>query len=209
MLNQPWRNLLVRLDDSGLDFVADELLIDYPVQAVRQIRGHKEFAPMTSSVGRLFDAFAAALGICVGTQSFEAEAATRLESLALTCNSEPDPYPLGSDLDPTNLFKAWYEDRLNGETESRMAWKFHAALALGLGKAVTEMKKSRDFDSVVLSGGCMQNTLLRTLLLSELSEVNTLVHSSIPSNDAGISLGQAAVTCAKVVKGCEVSYKMF
>jgi hydrogenase maturation protein HypF len=206
---QPWRNLLVRLDDSGLDSVADELLIDYPVQAVRQIRGHKEFAPMTSSVGRLFDAFAAALGICSGSQSFEAEAATRLESLARTCNLEPDPYPLGSDLDPTNLFKAWYEDRLNGETPSRMAWKFHAALALGFGQAVKEMKKSRDFDSVVLSGGCMQNTLLRSLLLSELSEFDILVHSSIPSNDAGISLGQAAVTCAKTVQGCEVAYKVF
>jgi hydrogenase maturation factor HypF (carbamoyltransferase family) len=55
----------------------------------------------------------------------------------------------------------------------------------------------------------MQNTLLRTLLLSELAEINPLVHTSIPANDAGISLGQAAVTCAKVVKGCEVSYKMF
>ena len=199
---QPWRNLLARLDDAGLDSVADDLLADFPIQRLRQIRQLKEFAPMASSMGRLFDAFAAAVGISIDAQSYESEAATRLESMARACKYEPDPYPFDSDLDPVNLFKAWHEDYLNGEDAPTMAWKFHAALALGLSQAVMEMRRERQFDSVVLSGGCMQNTLLRTLLVSELSNFNVLVHSSIPSNDAGISLGQAAVTCAKSLKGC-------
>ncbi|MGB0905805.1 MAG: Sua5/YciO/YrdC/YwlC family protein, partial [Mangrovicoccus sp.] len=75
---EPWRNLLIRLDQAGLGGLADEMLSAHPLAPLRMAAAKGLNSPQSSSAGRLFDAFAAALGLCRAGQSFEGEAAMRL-----------------------------------------------------------------------------------------------------------------------------------
>ncbi len=108
---QPWRNLLMRLDQAGLADIADRWLGDFPRDPVRAAAQAGVNAPMGSSAGRLFDAVAAALGICRAAQSFEGEAAMRLEALATDAAEAPYPFAgNGPAIDPAPMMRALAAD---------------------------------------------------------------------------------------------------
>jgi hydrogenase maturation protein HypF len=193
---EPWRNLLVRLDQAGLHDIAEEILAEFPIETLRQAVAKGINAPLSSSVGRLFDAFAASLGLSMHSQSYEGEAAMLLEALAYQGQDAGEPYPLGAELDPSALFLAWAQDRINGVPSSVMAWRFHAGLARAFADAVKPLAKTGDISAVALSGGCMQNILLRDLLIAELDGIEVLCHSKMPANDGGLALGQALAAIA-------------
>ncbi|RVT83238.1 carbamoyltransferase HypF [Rhodobacteraceae bacterium CCMM004] len=197
---EPWRNLLVRLDAAGLGDLADALLPEAPLGVARQAAAAGVNAPPSSSTGRLFDAFAAALGICTMRQSYEGEAAMRLEALA---GNAPEalaaPYPMAAErciLDPAPLFRAWADDRAAGRPVAEMAARFHAGVAAAVCDAAVAVAGE---GPVALTGGCFQNALLLDLCLRRLEGRRVLVQRRVPANDGGLALGQAAVAAARLL----------
>ncbi len=150
----------------------------------------------STSMGRLFDAAAALLGF-TREVSFEGQAAMWLEHLAT--NSAPvEPYPfpfLEGELDFRPLLQALICDRLRGRDQAEIARAFQLGVADGLYVAVQDLCREVQAYTVVLSGGVFQNELLLTdlhcLFSGGLLEIWT--NHSVPPNDGGISLGQAAI----------------
>jgi hydrogenase maturation protein HypF len=154
----------------------------------------------TTSVGRLFDAAAALLGF-TETISFEGQAAIWLEHLARTAPLEKVyPFPWdGKELDYRPLLKEMVEDRLNGKDVAVIARSFHRSIAEGVFRSVLALGEAYGIDTVVLSGGVFQNSLL-LVDLKELflkSDMHVWIGERVPSNDGGISLGQAALVAAQ------------
>jgi hydrogenase maturation protein HypF len=152
-------------------------------------------SPRTSSIGRLFDAVAALVGIRVGTgfEGFEGQAAMALEFAAMTSTDDGSYSFILQDgtADPTPMLQELLVDRRQGADPALMARRFHRALA-DLALAFAE---SAGRDAVILTGGCFQNQLLASLCTQRLSTRGFRVHRPMlyPPNDGGISLGQAWV----------------
>ena len=149
----------------------------------------------TTSMGRLFDTAAALLGFTRGI-SFEGQAAIWLEHLAKRA-AVADAYPfpfVNGELDFRPL-QAIVRDRMRGRDVTEIARAFQRGVARGLRHALTTLSGERDVDTVVLSGGVFQNELLLRDLkdLLEPQRLHIWVNSAVPSNDGGISLGQAAL----------------
>jgi hydrogenase maturation protein HypF len=150
----------------------------------------------TTSVGRLFDAAAALLGFTQEV-TFEGQAAMWLEHLARTVDfAEAYDFPLnGGELDFRPLLSALAQDRLRGRERAHCARAFQRGVAKGLCDALATLRQKFAADTVVLSGGVFQNELLlqdlKSLIAGERLEIWT--NCSVPPNDGGISLGQAAL----------------
>jgi hydrogenase maturation protein HypF len=162
--------------------------------------------PVTSSVGRLFDAVAAVIGLR-RVVSYEGQAAVELEALARRIGARgvaPYRFALVPDeggpertwvLDPRPALEALLVERRHGAEPPAMAAAFH----LGLGRATAEMARQlaeeAGLGAVALSGGVFQNVLLTEVVRSCLRSagLEVLVHRLVPPNDGGISIGQAAV----------------
>lgn len=202
---EPWRNALARLDQAGLSGWADALFADRPLALARQAAAKAINAPPSSSAGRLFDAVAACLGLCAGGQSYEGEAAMRLEALA-GASSDPGSYPQageGAQCDPSAMFVALARDRAAGVPPEDIALRFHRFLAAAFAGAARAAVETGAARAVALSGGCFQNALLHRLMLEELRGLPVLVHRTTPANDGGLALGQAAVAAARAVTAAE------
>ena len=196
---EPGRNLLARLDQAGLGDLMDRLYPDLPLALLRQAAKAGVNAPMSSSMGRLFDAFAAALGVVPGRQSYEGEAAMQLEALAAEATGPVEPYPMtiGAVIDPSPLFHAWADDRSAKVAPSLMAARFHAGVAKAFADSARQLVESGAANAVALSGGCFQNVVLLELTLRALEGVPVLIHRATPPNDGGLALGQALVAAAR------------
>jgi hydrogenase maturation protein HypF len=150
----------------------------------------------TTSVGRLFDAAAALLGL-TREMSFEGQAPMWLEHIARSASDcETYPFPLdGYDLDFRPSLESIVCDRLRGRPEPEIARAFHLGLAGGLCKAAVRLCETYSIDTVVISGGVFQNELLLQSVKSLLDgeAIHIWTNSAVPPNDGGISLGQAAL----------------
>lgn len=195
---EPWRNALAQLDLAGLQHIADDLFADRQLAMSRMALEKGLNCPLSSSAGRLFDAMAACLGICAGGQSFEGEAAMTLEALAE--NAAPTtPYPFGGAhvIDPTPLWHAVAEDLRRDTPRETMALRFHLWLAKAFADQAKRLVAEGKADTVALSGGCMQNGLLLSLLQRELDGIPVIHHTKTPANDGSIALGQALIAAAQ------------
>jgi hydrogenase maturation protein HypF len=148
----------------------------------------------TSSAGRLFDGVASLLGLAQRSD-FEGEAAMALEFAAGRVrpgSPETDPYPYRVAREDGAFVFDWgpMVEALVAERENTQhaAARFHVTLATGIADIARRVGEPR----VVLTGGCFQNRLLTELTLDRLSEagLEPIVHSRIPPNDGGISVGQ-------------------
>lgn len=149
----------------------------------------------TSSMGRLFDTVAALLGF-TREITFEGQAAIWLEQIAraaVTARSYPFPI-INGNLDFRPLLTAVIQDRLLGKDIGEIARGFHGAIAFAVGKAIEQLCECKWTNLVVLSGGVFQNELLLYKINSVLqgSGLEAWTNGSVPPNDGGISLGQAA-----------------
>jgi hydrogenase maturation protein HypF len=151
---------------------------------------------LTTSMGRLFDAGAALLGF-VQEISFEGQAAICLEQLARkTASYDAYPFPFaGGELDFRPLLVAVVQDRLRGRPANEIARAFQRGIAKGLIASVKAVSEELGIHTVVLSGGVFQNELLLADLkpLLEAEGFRTWVNHVVPTNDGGLSLGQAAI----------------
>lgn len=199
---EPWRNLLAQLDQAELAHAADRMLPDLPLGLLRQAMRTGLNAPLSSSAGRLFDAFAALLGFG-GEQSFEGEAAMELEALAFATRgptpAAPYPFDRSPDgvIDLAPMWRAATDDIANGVAKGDMALRFHTGLAEAFAALARALVQSGDARAVALSGGCFQNALLLDLTVEALGDVPILLHTKVPANDGGLALGQAVIAAAK------------
>ena len=168
-------------------------------------------SPRTSSMGRLFDAAAAILGIC-GQATYEGEPAIELEGAAWRAlGSEiahvPDDKAGCSASDPSlldqeALFEALLEGIRAGVPAGQLALDFHVAVARASARIASEICAREGLDSVALSGGVFMNRLLLQLLTRELKSMGltVLVPHSVPVNDGCIAYGQAAIARAHLAQ---------
>jgi hydrogenase maturation protein HypF len=164
--------------------------------------------PLTSSMGRLFDA-AAALADVRQAINYEGQAAIEFEALA-----DPDEsgaYPFGLEQDQVRVrstLEALIKDMRAGVQVSNVSARFHNGLALCVSEICSRIRSETGIDEVVLSGGVWQNiTLLgRTLSLLKEDSFRVYLHREVPTNDGGLSLGQAVIAAARMrgkhVSGC-------
>jgi len=149
----------------------------------------------TSSAGRLFDAASTLLEFC-NENTYEGEAPSILESNAEIEKGEYNFKIINKDdyyiLDLLSCFKEMIEEDLSS---NKKAYKFHKTFASGIGTLIRKIYKHTGIKKVALSGGVFQNKLLLELLLSNIeNEFEVFIHSEIPPNDGGVSLGQAYIT---------------
>ena len=146
----------------------------------------------TTSAGRLFDTAAALLGF-TRPVTFEGQAAIWLEQNARRSGTTA-AYEW-RDLDYRSLLQAVIRDRMRGRPVEDIARAFHAGFARGLGDSIVALCTQHGVHTVVASGGVLQNELLVQDLSSQLDAAKLAfwTNHSVPSNDGGISLGQAAL----------------
>jgi hydrogenase maturation protein HypF len=147
--------------------------------------------PRSCSVGRLFDAVAALLGVR-GVCHFEGQAAMELQTLASGASSRVGAYPLPLGDGVTSLdtlFEALTSDLRRGVDRAVLARRFHGAL-IDWG---VDIALRQGLESVVLAGGCFQNRLLADTLHRRLTKAGFCVlrARALPTNDGQISAGQA------------------
>jgi len=213
-IREPWRMALGHLHHAGFDVESPEVLAllgakPQDVRVLERMIERELNAPLTSSCGRLFDA-AAAVVLGRGVVDYEAQAAIELEGLAA---DEPDELGSGYTLDlrhgdwsarkPASisaapLWKELLKDLHAGASKSRIAARFHAAVAAAFVGAAKLAREATRIEAVALSGGCLHNRRLARLLRAGLEEEGFQVfeHRTVSPGDGGLSYGQAAVAAA-------------
>jgi hydrogenase maturation protein HypF len=204
---EPWRAALAYLaldPDAAPAFapVLDAVPINIRNIAMQQM-SRRLNAPLASSMGRLFDAAGAVLGVSLDNQ-FEGHTATRLETLAGARRAQPLPFPMLATtggtwvLDPVPLLIALGEQRARGIAVEELAARFHESIAAGADQLAARLAADAGLGTVVLSGGCFQNARLLTSLRARLAArgLRVLVPRRLSSNDGAVSYGQAAVAAA-------------
>lgn len=162
-------------------------------------------SPLSSSCGRLFDAVAAQLGLC-DSITYEGQAAIRLETLAasactkdISCSTDFVLEDSGTLLiDSCALFERVCRLQKEGADPAFAAFDFHAQLARNLAALAGRAHQEGDGQYVGLSGGVINNALLRHMLCTELEKLGLtpVIPSRVPAGDGGLSLGQAAFALA-------------
>ncbi len=213
-MREPWRNTYAHLarfmgwqavEDRWPDLEIVRYLNDKPRAALETMLERGVNAPAASSAGRLFDAVAAALGLCRDKTGFEGQAAIELEALAETAAEEEAAYgfDLGkgapAELGWAPLWRALMDDLAAGVAPARIAARFHNGAAAALVETAASLAAARGIGTVVLSGGVFQNRLLLEGVTRGLSArgLDVLSPRDVPANDGGVSLGQACVAAAR------------
>ncbi|HLI71821.1 MAG TPA: carbamoyltransferase HypF [Ktedonobacteraceae bacterium] len=213
-IRQPWRMAAVYLQRAcGAD------LFDLNIPFVRRLdrakwrileqmiaRGLN--CPLTSSLGRLFDAVAALLDLPAGSshQLYEGQAASELEQLAITATDAGATYPFAINdqapaaLDVTPLIHALVADIRRGVPAPHIAHRFHSSIGELLAQTCVIARERTGLHTVALSGGVFQNRLLLEELIGKLKSLafRVYINRHVPPNDGGLSLGQIAVAAARL-----------
>ena len=174
-------------------------------------------SPRTSSMGRLFDAAAAILGIC-DKATYEGEPAIELEAAAWRALGSESTCPTGNmasffatessrpddchALNSRPLFEALLEGIRTGVPAGKLALDFHVTIARASARIASEICVREGIDTVVLSGGVFMNQLLLQFLTRELKSagLTVLVTHTAPVNDGCIAYGQAAIARARLAQ---------
>lgn len=174
-------------------------------------------SPRTSSMGRLFDAAAAILGIC-DKATYEGEPAIELEAAAWRALSSESACPAGNIagfsvtessrpdachvLNSRSLIEALLEGTRAGTAAYRLTLDFHVSVARSSARIASDICVHEGIDTVALSGGVFMNRLLLQLLARELKSagLTVLVPHTVPVNDGCIAYGQAAVASARLAQ---------
>ncbi len=201
-VQHPWRIAVAYVHALGLD---ESLPLGEfcpaDVMRIRTMVDRNLNAPLTSSMGRLFDAVSALLGIC-HQASYEAQPAIELEqAVALRAVTPALGYPFELDEDTvpylvrlTPLFEAILDDLEDGKGVSEIALRFHVTAAEMMTHVSRVIRERTGITTLAIGGGVFQNRLLLHLALPMLARAGfeVLLHNQVPFNDGGISLGQAA-----------------
>jgi hydrogenase maturation protein HypF len=215
---EPWRMLYAHLDAAfGWESFARRYgalamarrLAQQPLDLLQRMAAVQLNAPLTSSCGRLFDAVAAALGICTQGIAYEGQAAIELETRCRSLHGVAG-YPFGlaeadalQVLDPAPMWQALCDDLAAGVGGDEIATRFHAGLVDALARLAQALSAAHGLDTVALSGGVFQNRTLFEALSRRLraAGLTVLTHQRVPSNDGGLALGQAVAAGLMLAAG--------
>ena len=224
-IHEPWRNTYAHLM-AGMGWT--RFAMDYaelPLHALLKAKPRALLdgmiargvnSPLASSCGRLFDAAAAALGICGERADYEGQAAVEFEALvdAHTLMHEDAllAYPFAIQrlkssnlpyVEPLPMWQALLGDLREGVLVPVIAARFHKGLAAVIARMVDQLRQ-RDpaavpVSTVALSGGVLQNRVLLEQLVGRLEALglHVLAHAQVPANDGGLALGQAVIAAAR------------
>jgi hydrogenase maturation protein HypF len=201
-IKRPARTALALLWSLGLDWderlaPATEFCAEDQVKLRIQLE-KKINTPLTSSMGRLFDAAAALAGVRQKV-NYEGQAAIEFEALA--DEAEAGSYPFGLDqAEVRSGVEALVADVLAGVPLPKISARFHNGVANAVRVVTSNIGKDTQIRKVVLSGGVWQNiTLLRrTLSLLQKDGFKVYIHREVPTNDGGLSLGQAVIAASRL-----------
>jgi hydrogenase maturation protein HypF len=219
-VKEPWRMALGALHAADFDVESEQIVKLLGAQAsevhvMKRMIEREINSPMTSSLGRLFDAVAAVV-LNRRAVDYEAQAAIELEGIAV---DEPDRFEQGDYVPELHegeegsgsgavirtgkMWNAILEDLWRGVPARRIAARFHAGIAEGFINAAAIARIETDINTVALSGGCMANRRLTRLLRAGLEEegFTVLQHRNVSSGDGGLSYGQASAAAAMMAKG--------
>jgi len=219
---QPWRNTYSELikafsweeiQEKYRDLAIIKFLENKNPKLLNQIIEKGINSPLTSSVGRLFDAVAAAIGICPEQCSYEGQAAIEMEAIADTNILNNDKETLNYSfkleksaniyyIDTSPTWREILDDIKQHISSSEIAAKFHQSLAIAMVTTVKKLRQEHEFKQIVLTGGVFQNQILlkQVKMRLEKLEINVLTHSIVPTNDGGLSLGQSVIAAAKYLR---------
>jgi hydrogenase maturation protein HypF len=220
-VRQPWRMAAVYLAQAygdafwelDIPFVRELDRAKWHVLAQMIARGINSLP--TSSLGRLFDAVAALIGLR-SEVLYEGQAAIELEMLAQQQEQgihkgQPGIYPftirmkdhMPTTLDVAPMFRAIVSNIQQGVPASQIASRFHRSITELLATVCFGAREQTGLNVVALSGGVFQNRLLLEQLVTRLEEMAFQVYMNrrVPPNDGGISLGQLAVAAAHLQRG--------
>jgi len=218
-VKEPWRMALGALHAAGFDVESEQMSAllgaeRNEARVLKRMIERKINSPITSSLGRLFDAVAA---VVLGRRAvdYEAQAAIELEGIAV---SEPDRFEQGDYVPELHeadegsaceavirtgkMWKAVLEDLWRGVPASRISARFHAGIAEGFINAAANARIKTSINVVALSGGCLHNRRLARLLRVGLEAEGFQVyqHVQVSPGDGGLSYGQAVVAAATLAK---------
>jgi len=209
-VREPWRMAVSHVlravgDSEVLSYLGRSGLVDRigsnKVEDVLKVCSISEISPLTSGAGRLFDAVSALLGIC-DVSTFEGEAAMALEAEAAEGVLEDYPVNISYPGTPAQMVVDFsyalvriINDMREGVERTVIAARFHNTVAEAVARVAMKLAAQHGIQDVVLSGGVMQNDILRSLVKEKLRKEYLNVHTNeqVPLNDGGIALGQAYV----------------
>jgi len=208
---EPWRVALGYLslepgvgDAFALAF--RNIKAEHRAAAERQIE-RRVNTPLASSMGRLFDAACAVLGIRQHA-GYEGQAAMELESLAGAQRAQPLEFPVSEAgdclvLDPIPLLAALGEQRQRGVDAGLLAARFHESVIRAAAAVAIIVADDNGIDTVALGGGSFQNARLLSGIRTRLEAhgLRVLVPRRLGPNDGAISFGQAAVAASLLARG--------
>lgn len=213
-VKQPWRMAAAHLIDAGLEStILQSRVSPRELRTLETMLRKQVNCPWTSSMGRLFDAVAALVGLRDHV-SYEGQAAMELEWLA--GESEPQkPYRWEMDersvheespaadppawmIDTRPLIRSVVEDIRSGFDGHVIARRFHATVTDMIAVVCGRIRAETGLNRVVLSGGVFMNALLTEETTRRLGDeqFNVYRHRLVPPNDGGLSLGQIAIAAA-------------
>ncbi len=213
-IREPWRMAFGHLIAAGFsEEEARELVgaTELESRVMARMIERQINAPLTSSLGRLFDAAAA---VILGRRKvdYEAQAAVELEGSAVDVPNElciPAQYQIklfGGDwsqreplkISVAPLWRALVADVVNGVARPEIAARFHTVIAKAFIQAAWRAHSATGIRQVALSGGCMHNRRLVSLLRSglEAQGLEVFEHRKVSPGDGGLSYGQAAIAAA-------------
>ncbi|MDD1621531.1 MAG: carbamoyltransferase HypF [Methylococcaceae bacterium] len=215
-MHQPWRNSYAHLKSyfdwqtlseryADLDII--RFLSDQPLSVLDAMLEKNLNSPPSSSCGRWFDAFAAALGICRDSVNYEGQAAIGLETLAAPAFEAQRGQGYRYDWSPEAelpllswrpFWQGVLDDLQRGKALPVIAARIHHGLAVAIAETSLHIADGMGSETVALSGGVFQNRLL----LEEVSRLlraggkQVLSPAKLPCNDGGLALGQAMIASA-------------
>jgi hydrogenase maturation protein HypF len=205
---EPWRMAAAYLYRSfgdkflelNLDFVQRLKFSNWLI--LRKMISRNINSPLTSSMGRLFDAVSSLLGIRDRIE-YEAQAAIELEKEAANCRVSESSYSISVlenkngmfVVEPRVIIEEIVKDLKAKVERARISLKFHTTIAEMIVTVCKKIREKIKLNDVVLSGGVFQNKILlsRASQLLNKQHFSIYVHNKIPAHDGGISLGQAAI----------------
>ncbi len=198
-VHKPARMALSHLWQAGIEWESDlppvEALCYEERTSLRTQLEHRINSPLTSSMGRLFDAASALIGVRQSV-SYEGQAAIELEALAAPDEAGFYEFEVqDNQINPALVWQQMISDWRSGVSQSVLSARFHNSIALLALQICRQIRQDTGCNHVALSGGVWQNRYLFEHVTKnlELEQFAVLTHHRVPSNDGGIALGQALI----------------
>lgn len=220
-MREPWRNTYAQLatfvgwqevqsEYGDLDVV--RFLETRPLKIIETMMKKGINSPPASSCGRLFDAVAAAIGICRGAVTYEGQAAIELESLAAPVLEKEAARSYsydtiydasGRQLGWASMWRDLLADLKRGMQPAIIAARFHHGLIRAIADMVLDLGQRHKVQTVALAGGVFQNRLIleRVSAYCRAGGFRVIYPECVPVNDGGIALGQAVIAAARAKSG--------